>query len=129
MKPVQKKIKNIDMMMTSATRELDVYDFGISDLSGKFTLNSKVYKVETNTLLSLPNREYKNIMKQYLHLRGINMDDRDEKSDLSIHMLLGANGYRRIKVQEILRVGSSGEPVGELTQFGWVLCLQEMRQI
>ena len=93
MKPVQKKIKNIDMMMTSATRELDVYDFGISDLSGKFTLNSKVYKVETNTLLSLPNREYKNIMKQYLHLRGINMDDRDEKSDLSIHMLLGANGY------------------------------------
>ena len=80
-------------MMTSATRELDVYDFEISDLSGKFTLNSKVYKVETNTLLSLPNREYKNIMKQYLHLRGINMDHRDEKSDLSIHMLLGANCY------------------------------------
>ena len=93
MKPVQKKIKNIDMMMTSATRELDVYDFEISDLSGKFTLNSKVYKVETNTLLSLPNREYKNIMKQYLHLGGINMNHRDEKHDLSIHMLLGANGY------------------------------------
>ena len=45
----------------------------ISDLSGKFTLNSEVYKVETNTLLSLPNREYKKIMKQHLHLRGINM--------------------------------------------------------
>ena len=85
--------------------------------------------METNTLLSLPNREYKKIMKQHLHLPGINMDHHDEKPDQSIHMLLGANGCGWIKVQEILRVGSLGEAAAELTQSGWVLCLQEMRQI
>lgn len=32
-KLIQKKIKSIDMMMTSKTRELEVYDFEMSDLS------------------------------------------------------------------------------------------------
>ena len=33
-KLIQKKIKRIDMMMTSKTRELEVYDFEMSDLPG-----------------------------------------------------------------------------------------------
>ena len=41
---IQKEVKDIDKMMTSATRKLKVYDLEISNLSGKLTLNSKVYK-------------------------------------------------------------------------------------
>ena len=42
-----------------------------------------------------------------------------QKSDLLIHMVLGASDYLQIKVQEIPRIGSPGEPVAKLTQLGY----------
>ena len=42
------------------------------------------------------------------------MNDRDTKLDLPIHMILGARDHVRIKVQEITREGSPGEPVANL---------------
>ena len=126
-KPIQKETQNIDMMMISSTRKVEVYDLEISDLSGKFTLNSKVYKVDRNTLLSPPNPKYKEIIEQHQHLRGMN--DRDTKLDLPIHMILGARDHLRIKVQEITRVGSPGEPVANLHNSDELLCLQGIRQI
>ena len=38
-----------------------IYDLKILDVSRTFTLNSKAYKVERNTLWSLPNPKYKEI--------------------------------------------------------------------
>ena len=48
------------------------------------------------------------------------MNDNDTKPELPIHMILSAIHYARIKVPEIPSVGSPGEPVAELTRFGWV---------
>ena len=73
--------------------------------------------MERNTFLSLSDQKFKEIIKQHQHLQGINMDDRDVKPDLVIHMIYGASGYGRISVQEIPRVGLPRKPVGELTQF------------
>lgn len=98
-------------------------------MSGKFTLNSNVYKVARNTLLSLQNQKYKEIIEQTQHLRGIYKSDHDAKPDLSIYIVLVAGGYARIKLEEMPRVGSPGELVAELTQIGWLLCLRGMRQI
>ena len=42
-----------------------------------------------------------------------------QKSDLLIHMVLGASDYLQIKVQEIPRIGSPREPVAKLTQLGY----------
>ena len=36
-------------------------------------------------------------------------------------MILGASDYVRIKVPEMPRLGSPGEPVAELTRFRWVI--------
>ena len=49
------------------------------------------------------------------------MNNCNTKPDLPIRMVLGASDYARIKVQVTPRVGSPGEPVAELTQFGWVI--------
>ena len=106
------------MMMSSATRKLAIYDVEISELSEEFKTNSPVYKVEKKTLLSLNTRQSQistNI------LTGINMNDNDTKPELPIHMILSAIHYARIKVPEIPSVGSPGEPVAELTRFGWVI--------
>ena len=49
------------------------------------------------------------------------MNDNDTKPELPIHMIFGASNYPRIKVPEMSRVGSPGEPVAELTRFGWAI--------
>lgn len=79
------------MMITLTTRKLEVHDVDISDLTEKFVLILKVYKVVRNTFLLLPNPKYKQIIEQDQHLWGTNMNDRNIKPDLPIHMVLGAS--------------------------------------
>ena len=64
------------------TRKLEIYDVEISELSEKVRINSAVYKVKKNTLLSLPNPECKAIIDQCKHLAGINMNGNDTKPGL-----------------------------------------------
>ena len=92
-------------------------------MSGKFTLNSKVFKKEINILLSLSNPKYKEIIKQQQHLQGTNTRDCDTKPDLPINMVLGASCYARIKMQEIAMGRSPEEPVAELTQYWRGYCV------
>ena len=49
------------------------------------------------------------------------MNDTNTKAELPIHLILGVGDYTKIKVPEVPRVGSPGEPVAELTRFGWVI--------
>ena len=107
--------------MSLTTRKLEIYDVEISELSEKLKINSAVYKEEKNTLLSLPNPNYKAIIDQYKPLASMKMNDNATKPELPINMMLGASNYARIKVPEMPRVGSPGKPVAELTCFGWVI--------
>ena len=50
------------MMMPSVTRKLEIYDVEILELSEKLKINSAVYTIEKNTLLSLSNPKYKAIL-------------------------------------------------------------------
>ena len=79
LKPIKKETKNMDMVMSSTTRKLEIRHVEISELSEKFKINSPVYKVEKNILLSLPNPKYKAILDQYKHLIVIEMNDNDTK--------------------------------------------------
>ena len=49
------------------------------------------------------------------------MDDDDTKDLLPIHIILGANDYAKIRLNESLCVGQNGEPFAEHTRFGWCL--------
>ena len=40
---------------------------------------------------------------------------------LPIHLILGASGCAKAKVQELPRIGQKGEPVAELTRLGRVI--------
>ena len=46
-----------------------------------------------------------------------NHDD-DTKSELPVHLILGASEYAQIKTETKPRVGQPGEPVAEQTRFG-----------
>ena len=121
LQPVRKETKRIEMMMHSTTRKIDVYEVEIKDVTGSFKITTEVSKVERETLISLPNPNYETVLQQHQHLRDITMNDTDTKAELPIHMILGASEYTRIKIQEMPRIGQSGEPIAELTSLGWVV--------
>ncbi|XP_044181304.1 uncharacterized protein LOC114948346 [Acropora millepora] len=49
------------------------------------------------------------------------MLDEDAKTALPVHLILGASEIARIKTDQAPRVGSPGEPVAEITRFGWTI--------
>ena len=48
-------------------------------------------------------------------------NDKDSKEQLPIHLILGVGEYAKIKTSARQKVGVPGDPVAELTKFGWIL--------
>lgn len=119
-RPVRREQKRIEMMQTT-TQTIEVYDLAIKSLEGGFQLNTEVTKVDRSMLLSLRNPMYDDTLKEYPHLDGVKMDDVHEKEDLPIHLILGASEYAKIKTKTSPKVGNPGEPVAELTRYGWTI--------
>ena len=114
-------IRQIAMLTGVTTRKMQVYNVHIESLSKDFALDVSITKIEKDELLRLENPHYKEILKRHPHLKGVYMDDYDEKDMLPVHIILGANDYAKIRTNEYLRVGQTGEPVAEHTRLGWSL--------
>ena len=61
------------------------------------------------------------MIETYDHLKGFKMNERDTKPELSIHVILGASGFVKIKMQNCRSVGKTNEPIAEQTKIGWVI--------
>ena len=125
LKPIRKERRRIDMMMQSVTQRIEVYNVNIASIDNKFSLQAFASKVKKDVLLSLPNPKYDSIISRFNHLKGIAMDDKDKKTSLPIHLILGNSEYSKIKTEEKPRIEKSGEPVGELTSSGWTIMSPE----
>ena len=106
-------------MLGVTTREVELTSVRVSNLDGDFQLAVEVTRVEKATLLELENPRYWEIIGRHSHLNGVNMLDVDTKEALPVHLILGASEIARIKTDQAPRVGSPGEPVAEVTRFGW----------
>ncbi len=120
-KPASTQVRQIDMMMCTTTKRIEVYNVEVKNTKGDFGLKVDVNKVEKEVLLTVSNPQYKQILAKYSHLRGITMADQDQKAELPIHLIIGASEYAKIKTENKPRIGKPGEPVGELTRLGWAL--------
>ena len=74
-----------------------------------------VTKVNKKELLILENLRYNQLIEGSSHLKGVRMDDVDEKAKLPVHLILSANEFAKIRTGERLRVGRRGDPVAEYT--------------
>ena len=99
-------------------------------VTDNFQLDVSVTKINKRELLLLENPCYEKVLAEHSHLRRVHMDDDDRKSQLPVHLILGANNFAKICSGERLRVGCRGDPVAKFMRFGWVLMSQlELRQI
>lgn len=119
--PDHKVYKKIEMMMSSTSQKIEMYKVGISNIKGDFSLPTTLSKVDKGVLLTVPNPHYTEVIRQHQNLKGVIMDDEDTKQDLPIHVILGASEYAKLKTSSVARVGKPGEPVAELTSFGWTI--------
>ena len=114
--------KRIEMMLHTTTVNISMYDGCVSTYKQKkFKLDLKLSKVDKPVLLTVPNPKYKRLIQQYSHLKGVTMDDDSEKDELPIHLVIGGGEFTKIKMPVAPRVGKEGEPIAELTKFGWFI--------
>ena len=121
-RPGRRQVQKIEMMLGVATREVELTSVSVSNLAGNFQLAVEVTRVDKAALLELENPRYLEIIGRYPHLNGVKMLDEDAKTALPVHLILGASEIANIKTAEqAIRVGGPGEPVAEITRFGWTI--------
>ena len=120
-RPVLKQNRQIDMMLSTVNKKFEIYNVEIQSLKGDFKLEVDVSKVDREELLSVKNPKYQHVLRKYKHLHGVTMDDVSEKTELPVHLILGASECAKIKTSTKACVGKPGEPVVEYTKFGWTL--------
>ena len=116
-----KKVRRIETMLRSTTREVELSTIKVRSTDGNEELNVDVTKVERRELLMINNPHYQQIIESYAHLKGVETTDCDPKPYLPIHLILGASEYTGIKTSELHCVGLLGEPVAEKTKLGWTI--------
>ena len=112
-RPYQRKVRQIEMMLGAVTKQVEIFQVQVSSTSGDLCLDTEVTKVDKNQLLSLENPRYEQCLAKYAHLKGIEMEDKDSKDIMPVHLILGASDYAKIKTETAARVGALGEPIGE----------------
>lgn len=117
----KKEIRKIDMMLGVTTREVELSTIEIKETSGEFSMSVEVTKVNKGELVFVDNPRYQQLIEQNPHLRGVVMEDLDKKERLPVHIILGASDYAKLKTDQPPRVGHPGQPVAELTRFGWTI--------
>ena len=120
-RPRVKEVRQIEMMLGSTTREVELSTIKVGSIEGSEELSVDVTKVERRELLMIDNPHYQKIIDSYAHLKGEEMTDYDPKPYLPVHLILGASDYAAIKTSERPRVGLPGEPVAEKTKLGWTI--------
>ena len=119
--PDHKQYKRIEMMMTTTSQRVETCKVKISNIKENFSLSTTLSKVDKGVLLTVPNPRYTEMISCHQYLKGVIMDDQDTKQELPVHLILGASEYAKLKTSSVLRVGKPGEPIAELTYYGWTI--------
>ena len=120
-KPVESKVKQVDMLMSTSTVRMESYQATVEAVNGSFQMEVQLNKVHKGELLKIENPNYEKLISTYPHLNEVNMDDKDTKEQLPVHVVLGAGEYARIKIDSRPLIGREGEPIAERTKLGWFI--------
>jgi hypothetical protein len=106
--------------MGATTTKMSQFDLSFEALKGGFVLNARATMIKNPEQLLVDNPHLDKRIEAHQHLRDIEFEDQQTKEKLPVHIILGANEYAKIRTSQV-RIGRQGEPVAELTRFGWAL--------
>ena len=107
--------------MGTVTKRTETYNVQVSDTKGNHIIPLSANRIDRAELLCVENPNYREMIRRYRHLKGVDMEDTDTKSLLPVHVILGASDYAKIKTSTSQRTGAIGEPVAEFTLLGWTI--------
>ena len=108
-------------MLGSTTTRVEIYAATVKSLDQKFELDIEMSRVDKPELMKLNNPNYFHLLERYKHLNGAKFEDPDTRTQIPIHLVLGASDYAKIKTSTAQKVGQPGEPVAEKTLLGWTV--------
>ena len=114
-------LRKIEMMLGASSRVMEVYRIKLNSVKENFEMEAEVTKVEKPHLIMLDNPRYKKLVEKHPHLKGVTMDDNDERPRLPVHIILGNSECPRISTTEPQRVGREWDPVASYTKLGWTI--------
>ena len=91
-------------------------------MSSQFT-KLEMYNSNKGELLTVDYPKYQQLINDYSHLKGIEIEDRDKKEQLPVHVVLGSGEYARIKTDTKPHIGKHKGPVAKKTKLGWVIMI------
>ena len=118
-KSVENQMKQVEMLMYSKRMRMGTYKLDVESLDGKHEMKVKFIKVDKGELLSINNPRYAELIRDNSHLSKVIIADKDKKSQLLLHVILGRGEHARIKTEAKPLIGNDGEPVAEFTKMGW----------
>ena len=92
-RPKAAGLRQIAMLMGVTTKTLQEFNVTMHAVTDNFQLDVSVTKIDKRELLLLENPRYEKVLAEHPHLRGVLMDDDDGKSQLPVHLILGANDF------------------------------------
>lgn len=110
-RPHQREVRQVEMMMGVVTKPVEIFKVQISSLKGDFLLETDVTLVKKRQLLSLENPRYQQVLERYDHLKGVKMDDMDTKEFLPVHLILGVCDYTKIKTETAPLIRATNDPI------------------
>ena len=120
-KPHHSGLRKIEMMLGASSRVMEVYRIKLNSVKGNFEMEAEVTKVEKPHLMMLDNPRYKKLVEKHPHLKGVTVDDNDERPHPPVHIILGNSECPRISTTEPQRVGREWDPVASYTKLGWTI--------
>lgn len=94
--------------MASQTSSQQIYIAKLQAFDWDYDLDVNLTKVEKSELLF--------VFENFQFLKGVKLNDNDNKASLLIHIVLGNGEYARIKTNERSLVGNEWDPIAEKTK-------------
>ena len=120
-KPRKKKPKKIEMMFHTTTKQAKIFDVTMQNTEENFEFKTQLNKLEKDTVLYLPNPNYQAFISHLPHLNEIKLNNTVKEKELMVHVILGVSDYAKIKMLQRSRIEQPGDPIAELTRFGWFI--------
>ena len=107
--------------MSTNTRKIKIYSVRIQDINCELGFETEQNHLEKEFLLKLPNPKFQELQNTYVHLKDLQINNHDPKSELSVYAILNISDYTNMETQEQPRVDLPGKPIPKVTKFGLVI--------